>query len=482
MRRSGGSKWNWIGSKKSPDCRGRRTTRVDRGRTFGIERHATVSAGGTVAFGLVLRAAGRERVESQTDAVFGRAVHQDTLLWRTEDDAGTPRSRLCRQSETSPATSATDGLGGDLSKTALVGSRTGSSHLSVPAAQCRHRATQSSVVERHHVYPAASGFHLPRDSHGLVQPLCAQLGNIDEPGCGILLFGTGPRAAARASGNIQHRSGRAIHQRCVHGPARSREHSDQHGRPWPCAGQRLRGTVVENGQIRRRLPEGLQRSSRRGAESRALLPLLQWTTSASSSGLSNARSRVSWSGKGKDAATRLLLLMSFKGMRKSIRTMGAPANTADVPAHLSDEFPAGYSLTRCSPAELASASPAGVDDVSAQVQVRGFFNNNRTRTEKRDQFHRQQSTLRSPFFCPKNGETLTERISKKGIPAFQAADLIAWKNRIAVTNIIGHIESAQLGQELIDSIDREVESLGSAFLVPADAHLMRRQELLKTCA
>jgi len=89
--------------------------------------------------------------------------------------------------------------------------------------------------------------------------------------------------------------------------------------------------------------------------------------------------------------------------------MGAPANTADVPAHLSDEFPAGYSLTRCSPAELASASPAGVDDVSAQVQVRGFFNNNRTRTEKRDQFHRQQSTLRSPFFCPKNGETLTHQ-------------------------------------------------------------------------
>jgi len=98
--------------------------------------------------------------------------------------------------------------------------------------------------------------------------------------------------------------------------------------------------------------------------------------------------------------------------------MGAPANTADVPAHLSDEFPAGYSLTRCSPAELASASPAGVDDVSAQVQVRGFFNNNRTRTEKRDQFHRQQSTLRSPFFCPKNGETL-----KNGRTNFRNSEL-----------------------------------------------------------
>src|SRR5262249_17847149 len=40
-------------------------------------------------------------------------------------------------------------------------------------------------------------------------------------------------------------------------------------------------------------------------------------------------------------------------------------NHASASAHLSDEFPAGYSLTRCSPAELISASPAGTDDVSA---------------------------------------------------------------------------------------------------------------------
>jgi hypothetical protein len=86
--------------------------------------------------------------------------------------------------------------------------------------------------------------------------------------------------------------------------------------------------------------------------------------------------------------------------------MEAPTNAADAPAHLSDEFPAGYSLTRCSPAELASASPAGVDDVSEQVQLRGFFNNDRSRTDKRNHFQRQQSTLTGPFFCLKNGEYL----------------------------------------------------------------------------
>jgi hypothetical protein len=105
--------------------------------------------------------------------------------------------------------------------------------------------------------------------------------------------------------------------------------------------------------------------------------------------------------------------MSFKGMGKSIRTMEAPISKTDAPAHLSDEFPAGYSLTRCSPAELVSASPAGVNDAGAQDQLRGFSNNDRSRTETPNQFHRQQSTLRGQFFCPKNGETLNGLFRRK---------------------------------------------------------------------
>jgi hypothetical protein len=76
------------------------------------------------------------------------------------------------------------------------------------------------------------------------------------------------------------------------------------------------------------------------------------------------------SGKNKDAASRRLLLMSFEGMRKSIRTMEAPTEKTDAPAHLSDEFPAGYSLTGCSPALPASASPTKIDYASALAQVR----------------------------------------------------------------------------------------------------------------
>ena len=39
--------------------------------------------------------------------------------------------------------------------------------------------------------------------------------------------------------------------------------------------------------------------------------------------------------------------------------MEAQTNLVGAPAHRLDEFPAGYSLAGCSPAEPASASPAG---------------------------------------------------------------------------------------------------------------------------
>jgi hypothetical protein len=64
-------------------------------------------------------------------------------------------------------------------------------------------------------------------------------------------------------------------------------------------------------------------------------------------------------------------LMSFKGMGKSIQTIEAPTNNADASTHRLDEFPAGYSLTGCSPALPVSASPADVDHAAALGQIRG---------------------------------------------------------------------------------------------------------------
>ena len=380
---------------------------MDRCWAFGTEHYTAVRVDGAVTCRLVLRTAWRERPESRTDAALGRAVHENSLFRRHQNDRCALEARLHRQSETSPATTTTDGTRGDLSKTEPVSACTWSSNLSLPASSRCHHAPQSGVVQRHHVYPAAGWLHLPRSRHGLVQSVRAQLGSIHESRCWFLLLGAGSRVASGFAGNLQHRPGIAIYQRGVHRPTPSREHPDQHGRPGPCAGQRLCRTTLEDSEIRRRLSQGLQRSARRRPESHYLLPFLQWTAAASSAELSNAGGRVSKArDKDKEAASRQLLLMSFEGIRKSIRTMEAPAHNADASAHLSDEFPAGYSLTGCSPAALVSASPAGIDDASAHVQVRGLFYNDRSRTEKRNQFHRQPSTLIGPFFCLKNGEYL----------------------------------------------------------------------------
>src|ERR1700693_3520122 len=50
--------------------------------------------------------------------------------------------------------------------------------------------------------------------------------------------------------------------------------------------------------------------------------------------------------------------MSFLRHREIFPSDGGVSPAADAPAHRLDEFPAGYSLAGCSPAEPASASPA----------------------------------------------------------------------------------------------------------------------------
>jgi len=50
--------------------------------------------------------------------------------------------------------------------------------------------------------------------------------------------------------------------------------------------------------------------------------------------------------------------MSFPRYPEIYPPMEAQTNAASAPAHRLDEFPAGYSLAGCSPAEPASASPA----------------------------------------------------------------------------------------------------------------------------
>ena len=73
-----------------------------------------------------------------------------------------------------------------------------------------------------------------------------------------------------------------------------------------------------------------------------------------------------------DAASRRLYLMSFKRHGEIYpKRRGADPKTDAPGSSLLDEFPAGYSLTGCSPALPASALPAGVDYAAGLAQVGG---------------------------------------------------------------------------------------------------------------
>jgi hypothetical protein len=96
--------------------------------------------------------------------------------------------------------------------------------------------------------------------------------------------------------------------------------------------------------------------------------------------------------------------MSFEGMGKSIQKGESADRVVGAPFHPLDEFPASYSLTRCSPAELVSASPAENDFTGERIQLRGFFINRKSKNAG------HESTLNTLFFGPKNGEPLSPRL------------------------------------------------------------------------
>ena len=101
---------------------------------------------------------------------------------------------------------------------------------------------------------------------------------------------------------------------------------------------------------------------------------------------SNVAYKPSWreffpatQGNPKGCRFAALFLMSFKRHSEIYPNNRGADETADAPAHRLDEFPAGYSLTGCSPAAPASASPTGVEYMLADHPTSGpdFFNANR---------------------------------------------------------------------------------------------------------
>ena len=390
------------------------------------EHRQAMRAGGTVTARLVLRACGRERGESRADAAAGRAVHTDTLLRRDQDDRLVVEAGPYSQSETREATIAADGIGSDFREATIVGSGTGPSHLSLPVARIIDPETGRCLGDRHHVYPASARVHLSGSDHGLVQPLRAVLGSFAEHGGELLCPGFGLGVEESDTGHLQFRPGAAVYEPGVHEPFDRPAHRDQHGRPRPSSGQRVRRTFVAHAQVRRDLPEGLRRRRRSDRRHSRIFSVLQLRALASSFGLSN----TSWgllpveegSRQRGHIGSRLSPEASFIGdpgatfFGKQPRIFTKKAKEAK--RKKGSEGKGLWKLPQpCKSGKVAFGNIFLIDfhrclKKPAQKTLRLFHSYAQARRRLIYQpIQRQRSTLRSTFFCLKNGEYLKPRIT-----------------------------------------------------------------------
>src|SRR5436305_6427092 len=272
---------------------------MDRYRSQEFERRSAMPTDGNVSRRVLLQGWGGERRKSALDAVARREVHANTILWCSPHGRLAGKTGLHGQCETSTASDAADGSGSDLSETAVVDTGARTSDLSIPAAGTEDRSSGSGLGQRHYLYSIETGFHLSGCGDGLVQPVRSVLGNIGVDGKHVLSGCTGLGIEESPAGHFQHRSGSAIHQRCIHESIAEPRHCHQHGWARRSDRQYIHRTIVANGEIRRSLSEGLHGRSRIGLEPERLLRLLQHRASTSGLGLSDTQGGLfSAGGKG----------------------------------------------------------------------------------------------------------------------------------------------------------------------------------------
>jgi len=263
---------------------------MDRVRTSGSEHCPAMCTGRVVPIGALLHGAGRIRGEPGPDASSGRGIHAAPVLWRSADAPVSCPARVQSQSKAGEAASSKNGAGSHLCKAPIVKAGTRASDLSLSAARHADCAAKSSLGERYHLYPATPWLCVSCCDHGLVQPLCARLGIIGQPGHELLHGGAAMGVKYRQTRYLQHGSGSAVHQRSVHTATFGSSDPDQYGRSRQSKGQHLRRTALENSEIRRGLPDGLRQRRRSIRKPAPLFSLLQLRTRPSVLGESDSGS------------------------------------------------------------------------------------------------------------------------------------------------------------------------------------------------
>ena len=139
--------------------------------------------------------------------------------------------------------------------------------------------TQWNLEHGHYVYTDEAWFHLPRCHHRLVLEKGTFLENLQFHGRVILHWST--KRSHREpwhSRNLQYRSGFPIYERRIHGQPRIQRYTNLYGRTGQVSRQRIRGTVLEDRQVRRGLSQGIRVPLGRHSLPTGIYELLQFQT------------------------------------------------------------------------------------------------------------------------------------------------------------------------------------------------------------
>ena len=205
---------------------------------------------GTESLDVVRPARCTQRRRVGAHAAARRTVFGNAVLRQSADGGG-----LGCESQMHPKADAFDGHRGNLSEAKVVAAERGASDLPLFAAEYRHYSAQPGMGQRHHLRADAARLDVPHGGDGLAQPLRVVVAVVEHDRR-IVLRGGACRSAGelRQAGDFQHRSGRTVHGRRVHQSFGIGGRGDQHGRPRPLDGQRVRGAIVADVEVRIPLP------------------------------------------------------------------------------------------------------------------------------------------------------------------------------------------------------------------------------------
>src|ERR1035437_6728410 len=144
------------------------------------ELTTAVRTGGDLAQRVLLRAGAGERGESGFDAAVGRVASETSGVWEPALDGGVATGRLGGQPQASGTTAAADGGGSGVSSTVAEFVRGGTSDLSLPVGRAGNQRSGSGVVQRHHVCADGLWVHVSGGGDGLVEPVCAGVGTVQQ--------------------------------------------------------------------------------------------------------------------------------------------------------------------------------------------------------------------------------------------------------------------------------------------------------------